>query len=306
MSRGKDITDPQSHGKPKAEAAKSQADRWIEFRNEFEQLAREQERLEPTPRNHGERQISLLAGGLLRTGGDYSEQLETGEWRYSGAVSENLLERFRTLAARAGLVLGSPPKDTAPEDFWLHRLFLYLRENSSDLLFAASDKGGMILHICEASATFCSRLEKQALELSEADNARHTEPSRAQNSANSAQDGQSKAWPEIEIAFLSDERIEICSRGERKTCNYGELGFEDRRSGKPNRAWVMLRQLAQSTGELPTANIQGKQLAQVQKRIEEIRGKLREHFGIETDPIPFNGTDYQVSFKISCRPSFNT
>lgn len=116
-----------------------------------------------------------------------------------------------------------------------------------------------------------------------------------------------KSWQEIEIAFLSDERVEICSSGNsRKTCNYAELGFEDRRSGKPNRAWVALRELAHGTGTIPTAKIQGKELAQLQKRIEEIREKLRGHFKIEADPIPFNGSVYQMSFKISRRPSFDT
>jgi uncharacterized protein YPO0396 len=53
----------------------------------------------------------------------------------------------------------------------------------------------------------------------------------------------------------------------------------------------------------PTA---GKGRATVQKRIEEIRERLCGRLGIEANPIPFNGHTYQASFKISCRPSFNT
>jgi hypothetical protein len=61
---------------------------------------------------------------------------ETGVWMLSDGVSENFQERFRALAARAGVTLGSP-KGTDPEDFWFHRLYLDLLENDSDELFAA-------------------------------------------------------------------------------------------------------------------------------------------------------------------------
>jgi hypothetical protein len=85
-------------------------------------------------------------------------------------VSENFLERFRTLAARAGAALGSP-KDTDPEDFWLHRLYLDLREHNSDQLFAASEAGGAIRRVCVASSTFCSRLERKRVSVAASANA---------------------------------------------------------------------------------------------------------------------------------------
>jgi len=113
------------------------------------------------------------------------------------------------------------------------------------------------------------------------------------------------SWQGIEIAFLSDERVGICSGGERKTYNYNELGFEDRRKRTANRAWIMLREMAKSGGTIPRPTA-GKGRAMVQKRIEEIRRKLRSHFGIEADPIPFNGNTYQASFKIGCEQSFDT
>jgi hypothetical protein len=114
-----------------------------------------------------------------------------------------------------------------------------------------------------------------------------------------------KSWQEIEIAFLSDERVEICFGTTRQTHNYSELGFEDRRNEKPNRAWVMLREIARQNGTMPRPS-PGTHRAMVQKRIEEIREKLRGHFKIQTDPIPFNGTTYEVSLKLSCRRSFDT
>jgi hypothetical protein len=85
-----------------------------------------------------------------------------GVWNISDGVSENFRERVRLCIARSGVALACP-RDTDPEDFWLHQLYLDLLKNNSDLLFAASEEGGMILSICVASATFCSRLEKNAL-----------------------------------------------------------------------------------------------------------------------------------------------
>lgn len=114
------------------------------------------------------------------------------------------------------------------------------------------------------------------------------------------------SWQEIEIAFLSDERVEIRSgSNDRTTYNYGELGFEDRRNGKPTGAWSILRELAKRGGDLPRP-LAGKGRATVQKRIEEIREKLRTHFEIEGDPIPFNGNMYKSTFKLGCRQSFDT
>ena len=78
---------------------------------------------------------------------------------------------------------------------------------------------------------------------------KQAEPSLAGNSRKTAQTAEGKptngpdrptSWRDIEIAFLSDERVEICCGSERKTYHYNEFGFEDRRDGKPSLAWGML------------------------------------------------------------------
>jgi hypothetical protein len=117
-----------------------------------------------------------------------------GVWTLGDGVSENFQERFRVLAARAGVTLGSP-NEADPEDFWLHRLFLDLRENNSDQLFAASDEGGVILRVCEVSATFCARLERKAItgEVRLRTDGEQAESSRVQNNADSTQNVESKS-----------------------------------------------------------------------------------------------------------------
>lgn len=105
---------------------------------------------------------------------------ECGVWMLSNGVNENFLERFQAVAARAGVAL-RVPKDTDPTDRWLHWLFDYLLGNKSKQLFAAErGKGGMILRVCEASATFCSRLERKTLEQSGPGNASEVGPNKVE------------------------------------------------------------------------------------------------------------------------------
>ena len=113
-------------------------------------------------------------------------------------------------------------------------------------------------------------------------------------------------WDTIEISFLSDERVQIRNGPDIETYNYNELGFEDSRNGKPNQAWVTLRVLAVERGIIRDATKTGGTWPKVEKRMQEIRKALRNHFGISSDPILFiEGVGYQTRFKIDCSPSFH-
>ena len=156
------------------------AEAWRVFREEFQALAgEEQGRAAAITEEKSLRRMDQV----LRASCNYKEHpegwergkpeqgliclLDTppyGVWNYNDGVSENFRERGRLCIARSGVALGCPI-GTDPEDFWLHQLYLDLIKNNSDLLFASSEKGGMILSVCVASATFCSRLEKSALEV---------------------------------------------------------------------------------------------------------------------------------------------
>jgi hypothetical protein len=115
-------------------------------------------------------------------------------------------------------------------------------------------------------------------------------------------------WADIEICFLSDERVQIyvCGRpGDTK--NFAEMGFEDRRGkrGKPNAAWGVLRVLASNDGMIPVTAISGQQ--DIQKRAQEIRKVLCAQFGLSEDPIPFrDGIGYVAAFKITKSPARDT
>jgi hypothetical protein len=114
-------------------------------------------------------------------------------------------------------------------------------------------------------------------------------------------------WEEIQILFLSDERVQILNGPSRETRNYAEFGFADGRTEKPNVAWETLRAMAQQRGVLQDETVTKQPWPKVEKRIQEIRKVLRDHFGISVDPIPFvEGVGYRAQFKIGCGPSFET
>jgi hypothetical protein len=114
-------------------------------------------------------------------------------------------------------------------------------------------------------------------------------------------------WGTIEIVFLSDERVQIRNGVTTETLNYGEFGFEDGRSGKPNQAWLLLRALAENGGVLRDGASAGIAWPKVERRIQEIRQILRNHFSAATDPVPFvEGTGYRTLFKICCGASYKT
>lgn len=155
------------------DGAATKPDIWRDFRNQFEALAREERE-----RRAGESDRFLRAYCNYE---DHPEGLERGKpeqglvcliakpeyglWMLGDGLDENFRERFDVLGTRAGIARGTPLREAAL-DYWLHNLYQNLLENKSRELFAVDKKGGMILHVCEASATYCSRLEKNALETS--------------------------------------------------------------------------------------------------------------------------------------------
>lgn len=112
-------------------------------------------------------------------------------------------------------------------------------------------------------------------------------------------------WEDVEISFISDERVQVKFGGQPQTYNYAEMGFADRRTAKPNQAWGILRALAEAGGVIPEEARNAKHFIAMGKRIERTRQKLNNHFHIASDPIPLDrGRGYHCRFKIGCAPSF--
>lgn len=159
----------------------SEADKWHQLQSEFMQLANEEK---VTPRavrevryTHPQEEAYLYAIGNYAEGrkdfrksrksGQARSRLlkvsESGHWVLHGGGNENLKARFRALTTRAAIALGAP-QGIVPEYFWLHRLYHDWPKNHTGHLLETSAGGVTVLRVCEKSATFCSWLEKQALE----------------------------------------------------------------------------------------------------------------------------------------------
>lgn len=114
-------------------------------------------------------------------------------------------------------------------------------------------------------------------------------------------------WEDVKIEFISDERVRVTIGPRLQTLNYGEMGFDDKRSGKPNQLWGMFRALAQAGGTVPNAARNSKDFAAMLKRFERLRKKLKAHFHIASDPIPLDSTrGYCCRFTIGCALAFRS
>jgi hypothetical protein len=116
-----------------------------------------------------------------------------------------------------------------------------------------------------------------------------------------------KSWDAVEVWFLSDERVQIRAGALTESRNYAEWGFEDRRTHKPNLAWILLRTMAEQGGTIKNGASMGGDWSKVEKQIQAIRKVLRNHFRIPEDPIPYvPNVGYTALFKLGRHLSFDT
>jgi len=103
----------------------------------------------------------------------------------------------------------------------------------------------LIRPFCRAVADYCLECERQARSAGGV--------VKAISRSATGGDPRVTCWEDVEITFLSDERIEVRIAGRRQTYNYAEFGCKDKRSGKPLEIWGMLRVLAQNEGLIPSS-----------------------------------------------------
>ena len=134
---------------------------WQQLSSAFTKLADEET---------GKRRLSVMATQELGHSGDIAI------WSINDSYTENFKARFELLASQAGQSIGPLPEGARPFSYWLHRLYQHLREKRSNLsrfqtYTAKTDVGNqvslecpLIEAVCEASSTFCLRLQKRVIE----------------------------------------------------------------------------------------------------------------------------------------------
>jgi len=226
--------------------------------------------------------------------------------------SEFLRLSFKRLAIKGARALEEPGNQSL-FDVWCHRLRVSDPDprNTGELIGPEQlSDGSRVYHLsgripdaAGASASLCL-----VLEIQEAERGHHSltsatsgdVPGGADKTAKEALETASR-WEDIELRFLSERGLQIMVNGKAgKTMNYSELGFEDRRTSNPNRAWILLLALPEFDGTISHVGQAERDWPKVERRMQEIRKLLRKHFGISEDPLPYiEGTGYRARFKIA-------
>lgn len=108
-------------------------------------------------------------------------------------------------------------------------------------------------------------------------------------------------WEELAIDFVELEVINIRFRGETRRFEPEHLGMKNRKNGRPTVQWSLLRELALAGGELDWTDRGA--TTPVKKQKQELAGKLKAAFGLEGDPIPWNGAKSAYVARCSLRAS---
>jgi hypothetical protein len=120
-----------------------------------------------TAMSQEERGVALGRNGnrLLTAFVDYRDpDLKIGDWSLNGGITETFKSRFVVLAMHAARAFRANHPEGHLLHIWLHNIYQDLLRTKSDLLFAATEEGGMITRVCEASALYCLRLQTKKLQ----------------------------------------------------------------------------------------------------------------------------------------------
>ena len=90
-------------------------------------------------------------------------------------------------------------------------------------------------------------------------------------------------WEDFIVTFLDDESVYITVRGIKHKATFKDMGFEDKRSARPNSQWGLLRILAKYGGELNWNTAEAD--VKFKKCKERLTEQLKNYFPLEYDPF---------------------
>ena len=103
-------------------------------------------------------------------------------------------------------------------------------------------------------------------------------------------------WENFFIKFLDDEKVTIDVVGKKHETSFKEMGFEDKRNGRPDSQWKILLFVAKHNGEIIWKTQDVEDRFKIKKWAERLANKLQEYFGIDYDP--FNPYKENRSYRI--------
>ncbi len=90
-------------------------------------------------------------------------------------------------------------------------------------------------------------------------------------------------WEKFYIQFRNAEAVTIRVSGHTHDTSYADMGFADRRTGKPNTQWGLLLLLAKNGGSLTTSNSKANDKYKKHKQL--LSDTLKGYFSMDTDPF---------------------
>jgi hypothetical protein len=94
-------------------------------------------------------------------------------------------------------------------------------------------------------------------------------------------------WDDLVIDFVELEVVNIRFRDETRRFEPEHLGMKNRKNGRPTLQWILLRQLALAGGELNWKDRGA--TTSIKKQKQAVSDRLKAAFGIEGDPIGWDG-----------------
>jgi hypothetical protein len=105
-------------------------------------------------------------------------------------------------------------------------------------------------------------------------------------------------WEELVFDFTADEVVNVRFRGQTRRFEPENFGMKNAKNGRPTSAWILLRTFARGGGILTWKDQSASPTVEKQKQL--LSNRLKHHFGIEGDPIPWRKAKnaYQTLFVI--------
>jgi hypothetical protein len=92
-------------------------------------------------------------------------------------------------------------------------------------------------------------------------------------------------WEQLRLTFLSREVVRVEYPGHDANRNPQEMGFADKRDGRPIQAWAFLYALAVEDGTVSKAFDAIPEWPKVEKTAQELRKRLKRYFQQREDPL---------------------
>ena len=108
-------------------------------------------------------------------------------------------------------------------------------------------------------------------------------------------------WEELAFDFVELEVVTVRFRGETRRLEPEHLGMKNQKNGRPTLQWPLLRQMALAGGQLAWRDRGA--TTRIKKQKQELSNRLKAAFGVEGDPIEWNGDNNAYVARFALRAS---